>query len=63
MIRSVQPLRLGIPEAAGALRISRAYLYEKIRRGEIRATKDGARTFIALTELQRYVAATEKSAA
>jgi excisionase family DNA binding protein len=55
MTSSVLPLRLRIPEAAEALRISRARLYEKIRDGQIRVVKDGRSTFILPDELRRYV--------
>jgi excisionase family DNA binding protein len=49
-------LRFEITEAAHILRISRATLYERIRGGLIATQKDGRRTFITATELQRYVA-------
>jgi excisionase family DNA binding protein len=49
-------LRFEITEAARILRISRATLYERIRGGLIATQKDGRRTFITATELQRYVA-------
>ncbi len=49
-------LRFEITEAAHILRISRATLYERIRVGLIATQKDGRRTFITATELQRYVA-------
>jgi len=49
-------LRFDVPEAARILRMSRAALYLRISRGAIRAQKDGARTYITLTELERYVA-------
>ncbi len=48
-------LRFEITEAAHILRISRATLYERIRGGLIATQKDGRRTFITATELQRYV--------
>jgi excisionase family DNA binding protein len=48
-------LRFAITEAAHILRISRATLYERIRGGLIATQKDGRRTFITATELQRYV--------
>jgi excisionase family DNA binding protein len=53
---TIPPLRLEIPEAAQALRFSRAKLYERIKAGDIAAQKDGRRTFIAVDELRRYVA-------
>jgi excisionase family DNA binding protein len=52
---TIPPLRLEIPEAAQALRISRALLYRRIRSGEITAQKDGKRSFITAAELRRYV--------
>lgn len=51
----IEPLRLEIPEAAEALRLSRSELYKKIRAGSIAAQKDGKRTFITVEELRRYV--------
>lgn len=50
-------LRFEIIEAARILRLSRATLYERIRAGEISAQKDGRRTYITASELQRYVLA------
>ena len=52
---SLPHLRFDIPEAARILRISRATLYERIRRGMIATQKDGRRTYITVTELHRYV--------
>lgn len=49
-------LRFEISEAARILRMSRASLYERIRGGEIKAQKDGRRSYITASELQRYVA-------
>ncbi len=51
------PLRFDIVEAARILRISRASLYLRIRAGEIRPQKDGRRSYITVSELQRYVTA------
>lgn len=52
----IPPLRLDIPEVAEALRLSRAAVYQRIRRGEIVVQKDGARTFVTADELRAYVA-------
>jgi excisionase family DNA binding protein len=52
---SLPHLRFEITEAARILRISRATLYERIRRGVIATQKDGRRTFITVTELHRYI--------
>jgi excisionase family DNA binding protein len=48
-------LRFEITEAARILRLSRATLYERIRDGELKAQKDGRRSFITVVELQRYI--------
>jgi excisionase family DNA binding protein len=48
-------LRFEISEVARVLRISRATLYQRIRERRITTQKDGRRTFITATELQRYV--------
>lgn len=53
---TIPPLRLDIPEAAQALRISRSVLYKRIRAGDIAVQKDGKRSLITRTELERYVA-------
>lgn len=55
MTNPISPLRLEIPEAAEALRISRATLYKRIQAGDIAAQKDGKRTFVTRAELERYV--------
>jgi excisionase family DNA binding protein len=48
-------LRFEIPEAAQILRMSRAQLYNRIGEGTIRPQKDGSRTYITRSELERYV--------
>jgi excisionase family DNA binding protein len=50
-------LRFEIVEAAHILRMSRAQLYNRISDGALRAQKDGSRTYITRTELERYVSA------
>jgi hypothetical protein len=52
-------LRFEILEAAGILRMSRAQLYIRIQQGAIRVQKDGARTYVSMAELERYVHACE----
>jgi len=54
-IESLPQLRFEISEAARILRLSRATLYERIRDGELKAQKDGRRSFITAVELQRYI--------
>jgi hypothetical protein len=48
-------LRFEISEACRILRMSRAQLYHRIGEGAIGIQKDGARTYITLGELERYV--------
>jgi Helix-turn-helix domain len=52
-------LRFEIQEASDILRMSRAQVYNRIAQGAIKAQKDGARTYITLKELERYVASCE----
>lgn len=58
---SISPMRLSIPEAAAALRCSRALLYKRIQAGALRVQKDGARSFITPGELARYVEELERA--
>jgi excisionase family DNA binding protein len=50
-------LRHTIDEAAELLRISRASLYDRIRRGLLLVVKDGGRTFVLGSEIDRYLVA------
>jgi excisionase family DNA binding protein len=50
-------LRFEVSEAAQILRMSRAQLYNRIHDGSLKPQKDGARTYITRTELERYVQA------
>ena len=50
-------LRFEVPEAAQILRMSRAQVYNRIHEGSLKPQKDGARTYITRTELERYVQA------
>jgi len=52
---SLPNLRFEIVEAARILRMSRAQLYIRIHEGSIRVQKDGMRSYITHTELERYV--------
>lgn len=52
-----QPQLLTIPEAAEALRVSQATLYNMMRRGDIVAVKFGRRTLIERQEIDRVIAA------
>ena len=48
-------LRFTVSESAEILRMSRALLYRRISKGAIKVQKDGTRTYLTLSELQRYV--------
>ncbi|MGH8218848.1 MAG: helix-turn-helix domain-containing protein [Steroidobacteraceae bacterium] len=52
---SLPQLRFAVAEAAQILRMSRAQLYNRISDGSIKPHKDGARTYITRSELERYV--------
>jgi excisionase family DNA binding protein len=39
--------RYTIPETAERLRVSRAFVYKKVSRGELRLMKDGKRSFVS----------------
>jgi hypothetical protein len=56
-------LRFELSEASRILRMSRAQLYHRIGEGAIRIQKDGARTYIRLGELERYVEACDERVA
>jgi excisionase family DNA binding protein len=55
----VQPLRVPVEEAAVILGISSHAVFVKIRDGALRSLVDGRRTLLTLTELRRYVEATD----
>jgi excisionase family DNA binding protein len=58
LLTAVLPsLRFEVSEAAQILRMSRAQLYNRIHDGSLKPQKDGARTYITRTELERYVQA------
>ena len=52
---SLPQSRFDMTEASRILRMSRASLYERVRLGQIKAQKDGRRSYITAAELQRYV--------
>jgi helix-turn-helix protein len=55
LISPLPALRFEISEASRILRMSRAHLYHRIGEGAIRIQKDGTRTYITMSELERYV--------
>lgn len=50
-----QPISYSVQNAAAAVGISRAYLYQLIGEGKIVARKIGSRTVIPADELRRFV--------
>jgi excisionase family DNA binding protein len=50
----VDPLLVSIPEAAGILGIGKSTLFELLAAGKIKARKLGARSLIAVTDLEEY---------
>lgn len=56
------PPRNTIPEFCQIAKISRATAYDRVARGLLRVTKDGARTFVTGAELERYLSAGESAA-
>jgi excisionase family DNA binding protein len=52
-----RPLAVRVKEACRLTGIGRSKLYELMRAGEIGTFKVGAMTLIAMTELERFVAA------
>jgi excisionase family DNA binding protein len=53
---NVSPLRLTVEQACDELQISRAFLYKRIQSGRLKVQKDGTRTYLLRSELERYVA-------
>lgn len=56
----IPPMRFNINESTQILRMSRAQLYKRIASGDISIQKDGARTYVSLRELERYVDSCER---
>ena len=59
-VAAIAPLRVDIPEAARILGVSRSRIYLRLREGSLVSVKEGGRTLIAMSELQAYVARTNK---
>jgi excisionase family DNA binding protein len=55
---AIAPLRVGIPEAARILGVSRSRIYLRLREGSLACVKEGGRTLIAISEIEAYVART-----
>lgn len=48
-------LAVGIPEACKLTSLSRSRLYSELRTGNLKASKSGRRTLIAMSELSRWL--------
>ncbi len=53
----IAPLRLNIRQAGPALNLSRATIFQRIKDGRLRVTKDGAWAFVSHAEIARYLEA------
>jgi excisionase family DNA binding protein len=49
------PMAYSIPAASKAAGVSRSFLYEKIKSGELRAVKNGRRTQVIHADLRRWI--------
>ena len=58
---SLNPLRYSIADLTRLLALSRSTLYDRIKHGLLKVSKDGGRTFVTAAELQRYLNSTESS--
>jgi hypothetical protein len=58
----VEPLRVGVLDAARIIGVSRARLYQHMKAGTIAFIKDGARTLFLVTELRAFVARSSRPA-
>jgi predicted DNA-binding transcriptional regulator AlpA len=59
----IAALRVGVPESCRLLGISRPLLYQRMKAGLLRPTKEGTKTLFTVAELQRYVNSTDPAAA
>lgn len=53
------PARYSIPQALQITGLGRSALYDRISRGLLRVVKDGHRTFISRSEIERYLKSCE----
>ena len=51
-----QSIALTVQEAVAATRMTRTFIYEALKRGDLRARKSGRRTLILTEDLNRFVA-------
>lgn len=53
--QTLNPLLVGVPEAARLIGLGRSKLYELVKTGDIRLVKLGGRSLISVDELRAYV--------
>jgi excisionase family DNA binding protein len=58
---AIEPLRVGVEEAARIIGVSRSVIYKHLKAGTLRAVKDGSRTLFTMTELRAYVSRSDSS--
>jgi excisionase family DNA binding protein len=58
---AIEPLRVGVEEAARIIGVSRSVIYKHMKAGTLRAVKDGSRTLFTMTELRAYVSRTDST--
>lgn len=51
----LSPLRVSLAQAQEILGLSKTTFYKRVAEGKIRIHKDGARSFMRVTDLQTYV--------
>jgi excisionase family DNA binding protein len=56
------PLRASLRQAAQILGISYGFIYRKVQAGELKAHRDGKKSFVTTDELRDYVARQEQAA-
>lgn len=52
---ALNPLRVSLAQAQEILGLSKTTFYKRVAEGKIRIHKDGARSFMRVTDLQHYV--------
>jgi excisionase family DNA binding protein len=57
MSDTIKPITVSVQECARIIGISRSMIYEAIGQGELDAVKDGDRTLVTMTSIERRQAA------
>ena len=56
---AIQPLSVGVDEAASLLGVSRRHLYKLLETGALKSLKSGKRRLFRVAELERYAKESE----